>query len=178
VFKLKVYQKSVIIRYEKQNLGVASCISEVIAEKNETDKNIQQTSQEIEALQKVVKDIEEELKNNTTEMGHVEANIEAKNQELQSLIKDNSRENKFQRFVYAIVPSIKVIVKFFYDTFTGPGVAVKVKALSVKLSILNMEKSDLRNKERTIHIRLTDMQLKLAIMKIEQGESFTYLYRS
>ncbi|KAF4095326.1 hypothetical protein G5714_024404 [Onychostoma macrolepis] len=32
-----------------------------------------------------------------------------------------------------------------------------------------MEKSNLRNKEWTIQVRLTDMQLKLASMKIEQG---------
>lgn len=174
MIKLKVDKKSVIIRYEKQNLSVASCTSDVITEKDETDKKIQQTSQEIEVLQKVVKDIEEELKKNTTELGQVEANIEVKKQELQSHIRDSSSKSNGLGILAAIVPFVGAIVKSIYDTATGPGVAAKTQALSNELSQLCTEKSNLRNKEWTIQVRLTDMQLKLASMKIEQGESLSH----
>ncbi|KAL0154768.1 hypothetical protein M9458_049031, partial [Cirrhinus mrigala] len=117
---------------------------------------------------KVVSDLEVELKKNNEELGRVEQKLEEKKRVMESHIRDASRTSNGLSILVALVPFVGAIVKSIYDTVTGPGVAAKTQALSNEMSNLFSEKSNLRNKEWNIQVKLTDSQLRLASMKIEQ----------
>ncbi|XP_016325278.1 uncharacterized protein LOC107675446, partial [Sinocyclocheilus anshuiensis] len=161
--------KDMVERYENHNRRVASCTSDVILEKAETDKKKKQTSQEIEALGKVVSGLEEELKKNFEDLRRTEEKIEEKQQVMQNHVRNASRTSNGLSILVALVPFIGAIVKSIHNTAVGPDVAAKTHALSNEISNLFSEKSDLRNKEWIIQIRLTNAQLKLASKNIEQG---------
>lgn len=170
VFKLMVNLKSVIVRYEKHNHSVVSSTSDVILEKTETEKRKAQTTKEIEAQELVVKDLEDQLKNNNEKIKQIEANIAQKNAELYNHVKDTSTKSNGLGIFAALVPFVGPLVKSIFDAKTGSGVAAKIQVLSSELSQLSIEKSSLMNIEWNIHVRMTDMQLKLASMKIENGK--------
>lgn len=69
MFKLIINLKPVIIRYDKQNQCVASCTSDVINEKTETENKLAQANKEIDALEKAVIDLNQELWKNNQEIG-------------------------------------------------------------------------------------------------------------
>ncbi|KAK2867470.1 hypothetical protein QQF64_023161 [Cirrhinus molitorella] len=161
--------KEMVDRYESHNQSVASCTSDVILEKTETEKKNKQTSQEIEALEKVVSDLQVELKKNAEELGRVEEKLEEKKREIDNHVRDSSRKSNGLTILAALVPFVGAFVKSIYDTAAGPDVAAKTQTLSNEISNLYAEKSSLRNKEWNIQVKLTDVQLKLASMKIEQG---------
>ncbi|XP_048015572.1 uncharacterized protein LOC125248039 [Megalobrama amblycephala] len=161
--------EKMVDRYEKHNHSVASCTSDVILEKTETEKRKAQTTKEIEAQETVVRDLEDQLKKNNEQIGQIEAKIAQKNQELQNHVKEASSKSNGLSLFAALVPFVGPIVKSIYDAKTGPGVAAKTQGLSSELSQLSFDKSSLMSKEWNIHVRMTDMQLKLASMKIENG---------
>ncbi|ROL43692.1 hypothetical protein DPX16_21853 [Anabarilius grahami] len=72
-------------------------------------------------------------------------------------------------FFAALVPFVVPIVESIYGAKTAPDVAVKTQDLSWELSELSIENSSLISMEWNIYVRMTDMQLKLASMKIENG---------
>ncbi|KAL0154767.1 hypothetical protein M9458_049030, partial [Cirrhinus mrigala] len=136
-----------------------------------TEEKNKDTSQKIEAQEKVVSDLEVELKKNTEELRRIEEKIEEKQQEMQSYLTDASRTSDSLDILVILVPIVGAIVKSIYDAVAGPDVAAKTQALSNEISNLFSEKSNLRNKEWNIQVRLTDAQLKLASMKIEQVQT-------
>ncbi|CAM4735130.1 hypothetical protein PO909_021344 [Leuciscus waleckii] len=156
-------------RYEKHNRSVASCTSDVILEKSETEKKKAQTTREIEAQEKAVRDLEDQLKNNNEKIGQIEAKISEKNQELYNHVKESSSKSNGLSILSALVPFVGPIVKSISDAKTGPEAAAKTQVLSSELTQLSIEKSSLMGKEWSIQVRMTDMQLKLASMKIENG---------
>ncbi|KAL1247786.1 hypothetical protein QQF64_023162 [Cirrhinus molitorella] len=161
--------KEMVNRYENLIQSVASCTSDVILEKAETEQQTKETSLEIEAQEKVVSDLEVELKKNADELGQIEQKIQEKQQAMQSYLIDASNTNNGLTILAVLVPFVGIIVKSIYDAVTGPDVAAKTQALSNEISNLYTEKSSLRNKEWNIQVKLTDAQRKLASMKIEQG---------
>ncbi|KAK9952596.1 hypothetical protein ABG768_018423 [Culter alburnus] len=139
-------------RYEKHNHSVASCTSDVILEKAETEKKKEQTTKEIEAQETVVRDLEDQLKKNNEKIKEIEANIAQKNAELYNHVKDTSSKSNGLGLFAALVPFVGPIVKSIYDAKTGPGVAAKTQVLSSELSQLSIEKSSLMSKEWNIHV--------------------------
>ncbi|KAK7117893.1 hypothetical protein R3I94_023191 [Phoxinus phoxinus] len=156
-------------RYEKQNHSVASCTSDVILEKAETEKKKEQSSLEMIEHEKVVRDLEDQLKTNNEKIAQIEATIKQKNQELYNHVKETSRKKDDGGFFSALVPFVGAIVKLFENTDNDSEAAAKTQVLSSELTQLSIEKSSLMGKEWSIHVRMTDMQLKLACMKIENG---------
>lgn len=149
---------------------MASCTSDVILEKSETERKKAQTTKEIEAQEKAVRDLDDQLKNNNEKIGQIEAKISEKNQELYNHVKESSSKSNGLGILSALVPFVGPIVKSIHDAKTGPEAAAKTQVLSSELTQLSIEKSSLMSKEWSIHVRMTDMQLKLASMKIENGK--------
>ncbi|XP_056108113.1 uncharacterized protein LOC130086032 [Rhinichthys klamathensis goyatoka] len=156
-------------RYEKHNHSVASCTSDVILEKAETERKKAQTTKEIEAQEKAVRDLEDQLKNNSEKIAQIETKISEKNQELYNHVKESSSKSSGLGIFSALVPFVGPIVKSIYNAKTEPEAAAKTQVLSSELTQLSIEKSSLMGKEWNIQVRMTDMQLKLASMKIENG---------
>ncbi|KAK2867474.1 hypothetical protein QQF64_023165 [Cirrhinus molitorella] len=161
--------EQMVDRYDKHNHSVASCTSDVINEKAETEKKIAQADKEIDALEKAVNDLNQELWKNNQEIGRLEATIAQKNNELQNHIRESSNRNNGLCIIAFLIPFVGPLIKSMHDAKTSQDVAAKTQVISGDLSRLSNEKSNLRNKEWNIHVRLTDMQLKLASMKLEKG---------
>ncbi|XP_016085755.1 uncharacterized protein [Sinocyclocheilus grahami] len=161
--------EQMVERYDKHNQSVASCTSDVINEKAETEKNLAQANKEIDALEKAVIDLNQELWKNNQEIGRIDGRIAQKNNELQSHIRESSNKNNGLCIMAILIPFVGPLIKSIHDAQAGQAVAAKTQAISSELSQLSNEKSNLRNKEWNIHVRLTDMQLKLASMKLEKG---------
>ncbi|XP_073688470.1 uncharacterized protein [Garra rufa] len=161
--------EQMVDRYDKHNQSVASCTSDVIKEKSETEKKLNEVNVAIKKLENDVKQDEEQLKQNSEEIRRIDATMAQLNQELQECIRQASRKRRRLGFFTALVPFVGPLVNAIFGANIDAGLAAKIKALSDQLSQLSTEKSKLRNKEWTIHIRLTTLQLKLASLKIAEG---------
>ncbi|XP_077067497.1 uncharacterized protein LOC143721149 [Siphateles boraxobius] len=161
--------EQMVDRYEKHNHSVASCTSDVILEKAETEREKEQTTEEINTQEKVVRDLDDQLKNNTEKIRQIEAKISEKNQELYNHVKESSSKSNGLGIFSALVPFVGPIVKSIFGPKKNPEAAAKTQLLSSELTQLSIEKSSLMGKEWSIHVRMTDMQLKLAGMKIKNG---------
>ncbi|XP_039519069.1 uncharacterized protein LOC120473346 [Pimephales promelas] len=156
-------------RYEKHNHSVAACTSDVILEKAETERKKAQSTTEIEAQEKAVKDLEDQLKNNNQKIIQIETTIKQKNQDLYNHVKATSKKSNDGGFLSALVPFVGAIANLFKNADDDSEAAAKAHVLSSELTQLSIEKSSLMSKEWSIQVRMMDMQLKLATMKIENG---------
>ncbi|XP_056108117.1 uncharacterized protein LOC130086034 [Rhinichthys klamathensis goyatoka] len=150
--------EEMVDRYEKHNRSVASCTSDVILEKTKTEKQNAQTSMEIEALEKVVRDLQMELRKTLEEIGQIESKI-------------NQCHGRFGRrrmfgfiFLAVVVPFVGHILKSIFQAKPAQN-----QALANEKARLAAQKSNLKSKEHNIQVRLTDVQLKLANKKTEKG---------
>ncbi|XP_051740147.1 uncharacterized protein LOC127507219 isoform X2 [Ctenopharyngodon idella] len=150
--------KEMVDRYEKHNHSVASCTSDVFQEKAETDTKNAQTAKEIEALEKVVRDLQMELRKTLEEIGQIEAKIN------QSHGRFVSRRMFGFSFLAAIVPFVGSVFKSIFETKP-----VRNTAPANEKAQLLAQKSNLKSREHNIQVRLNDVQLKLANMKTEKG---------
>ncbi|XP_039519070.1 uncharacterized protein LOC120473348 [Pimephales promelas] len=150
--------EQMVDRYEKNNRSVASCTSDVILEKDETEKKNAQTTKEIEALEKVVRDLQMELRKTLEEIGQIESKINRSHGRIAS------RRRFGFSFLAAVVPFVGNIIKSIFQTRPSPN-----HALANEKAQLAAQKSNLKSKEHNIHVKLTDVQLKLANKKAEKG---------
>lgn len=159
MIELLVYLKSVIIRYEKHNRSVASCTSDVILEKAEAEKKFAQTTNEIEALEKVVRDLQMELRKTLEEIGQIESKIS------RCQARFACRRMFGFSFLAVVVPFVGHILKSIFQAKPAQN-----QALANEKAQLVAQKSNLKSQEHNIQVRLTDIQLKLANKKTEKGE--------
>lgn len=154
---------------------MATCTSDVVQEKLETEKEEQKYSKEIKSLLEAVAKLKEELRKMTKDENEIEKKIEDKNHELQNHIKDVSRRKRGFGILAALVPCFGALIKCLYDAATGPGDTDKTQSLNAELSRLSSEKSSLQNKKWSIQIKVTDLQLQLANSQLQLGEFFFFV---
>ncbi|KAK7117896.1 hypothetical protein R3I94_023193 [Phoxinus phoxinus] len=145
-------------RYEKHNRSVASCTSDVILEKTEAEKKIAQTTKEIEALEKVVRDLQMELRKTLEEIGQIESRIS------RCQARFACRRMFGFSFLAVVVPFVGHILKSIFQAKPAQN-----QALANEKAQLAAQKSNLKSQEHNIQVRLTDVQLKLANKKTEKG---------
>ncbi|XDV52637.1 hypothetical protein PO909_021343 [Leuciscus waleckii] len=150
--------EEMVDRYEKHNYSVASCTSDVILEKAEAEKKIAQTTKEIEALEKVVRDIQMELRKTLEEIGQIESKIN------RCQARFACRRMFGLSFLAVIVPFVGHILKSIFQAKPAQN-----QALANEKARLIAQKSNLKSQEHNIQVRLTDIQLKLANKKTEKG---------
>ncbi|KAK9952872.1 hypothetical protein ABG768_016902 [Culter alburnus] len=144
-----------VTRYDHQAQSVKTCTSDVFEEQNQTEGKLMKQTVEMKALEDALVKLELELKKNVSDMEEIDKKIEKNTQELQDLIKKNGN------YRYS----------FFWGLFSfdRPYNDAAIRAKQAELTPLVHEKDSLRNKGWNIKIKQTDLQLKLANCKIQQG---------
>ncbi|XDV48206.1 hypothetical protein PO909_017658, partial [Leuciscus waleckii] len=181
-------------RYDKHNSDVAASTSDIITEKKETEEKLQQQTSEMEALQKIVDGLEANLRNITKDIEDYEKKIEVKNTEIQRFISsitntDTTEEKAMQMpgvtsmmgsgvaIFSMIVPFVEDVMSYICKMVTNTKHASVIKTLQSGLTELTSAQHRLREREWDIQNKLMDNQLKMAKLKIENGQmpSVTHL---
>ncbi|XDV48203.1 hypothetical protein PO909_017655, partial [Leuciscus waleckii] len=153
---------NIVERYEIHNRDVASATSDVIQEKEDTDKKITEQNQELKLAEKALNDMKSELQKTTAELHETEKKINSKNQEIQEFAKSISKTSKGLGIVAAVVPFIGLLVKKIYDAAKDPEHTAQLKALEAELNILIADKTALKQKEWQVQLKIIDWQMKVA----------------
>ncbi|KAK9952871.1 hypothetical protein ABG768_016901 [Culter alburnus] len=177
--------KEIVKRYEKHNSDVATTTSDIITEKEETEKKQQEQTSEMEALQKIIDALEENLGKISKEIEDYEKKIEVKNAEIQkfiSSITDTKEEQTTQMpgvtpmmgssvaIFSMMVPFVESVIGYISKMVMATSQESMVKSLCDGLSELTGAKQRLKEQEWDIQNKLMDNQLKLAKLKIENGQ--------
>ncbi|XP_073797348.1 uncharacterized protein [Danio rerio] len=180
--------KDIVKRYDKHNSDVAKSTSDIITVKDETEKNHQQQTCEMEALQKTVDTLEANLQKLNKEIEASEKQIEAKNAEIQAFINKitSKKEEPTVQTTSAmpaaaaiapsvaifsmIVPFVEHIMDYICKMVTASSYQATIKTLQGGLSELTDAHRHLQDQEWSIQNKLMDQQLKLAKIKIENGQ--------
>ncbi|XP_067291140.1 chromosome partition protein Smc-like [Pseudorasbora parva] len=152
----------IVEKYDLHNKDVASSTSDVIKEKQDTDKKITKQDQELKQTEKTLDDLKSELKKNTKELEETEKKINSKSQEIQEFARSISKKRKGLGIFAAIVPFIRLIVKNIYDAANDPKNAAKMKALETDLNRFIAEKTVLKQKQWQLQLQIIDWQMKAA----------------
>ncbi|XP_048030855.1 uncharacterized protein LOC125258076 [Megalobrama amblycephala] len=144
-----------VTRYDKQSQNVKTCTSDVYQEQNQTEEKLMKQTVEMKALEDSLVKLKVELEKNDSDMAEIDKKNEKSTQELQDLIKKNEKYSHF--FLWALFG------------FGRPYNDAAICAKQAELDRLVHEKDSLRNQRWNIKIKQTDLQLKLANCKIQQG---------
>ncbi|XP_056306819.1 uncharacterized protein LOC130218605 [Danio aesculapii] len=181
--------KEIVKRYDKHNGDVAKSTSDIITEKDETEKTQQQQTCEMEALQKTVDTLEENLQKLNKDIEASEKQIEAKNEEIRAFINKitGSKEEPIMKTpdatsaaaaAYApgvaifsmMVPFMESIFGYISNMVTASSYQATIQTLQGGLSELTDAHRHLKDQEWTIQNQIMDQQLNLAKIKIENGQ--------
>ncbi len=138
----------------------------------------------MEALQKIVEDLEEKLQNINKEIGDSEKKIEQKNAEIQQFITSITNTNdapsqtqtpaggsgKGLAIYSMMMPFLESIVDLISKMALSTSQKSMIRTLQTGLSELNSAQRHLKEREWDIQNKLMDNQLQLAKLKIENGE--------
>ncbi|KAL7889045.1 hypothetical protein AOLI_G00040190 [Acnodon oligacanthus] len=155
-------------RYETLNKDVATTTSDVITEKRETEKHLTVISQEAEAMKAQIKRFEAELSKTTAQLTETEQKIDAKNRELQDLVKEEAVRNSGLGILASIVPFTGAIIKAIYDFIKSPAVAEKIRVIESQQNRLTAEKISLKQKQWDLQVQTIEWQMKLAKLEIDK----------
>ncbi|RXN14873.1 fibrinogen- and Ig-binding -like protein [Labeo rohita] len=172
--------KEIVQRYEKHNSDVAKSNSDIITEKEETEKKQQQQTCEMETLQKNIEDLDANLHNINKEIEDHEKKIEQKNVEIKKFINSitNTKNQQLMQMpavkvtsvaiFLMMVPFVEHIMNYICKMETSQ--ESMIRTLQTGLSELNSAKQRLKEQEWDIQNELMDKQLQLAKLKIENGQ--------
>ncbi|XP_077075179.1 uncharacterized protein LOC143726061 isoform X2 [Siphateles boraxobius] len=177
--------KDIVKRYDKHNRDVASSTSDIITVKRETEKKQQQQTSEMKALQKIIDGLEANLLNISKEIEDNEKKIEVKNTEIQKFISSitgTTEEKAIQMpgvtpmmgsgvaIFSMMVPFVENIISYICKMVTTTSQESMIKTLQNGLSELTDAQRRLKEREWEIQNQLMDNQLKMAKLKIENGQ--------
>ncbi|TRY58863.1 hypothetical protein DNTS_034155 [Danionella cerebrum] len=187
--------KDIVNRYEKHNSDVAKSTSDIITEKEETEKNQKLLTGEMAAIQQVVDGLEANLTKINKDIADNEEKIEQKNADIQNYIKtisvtkDDTKGQEANPWadlggmchpevavVALIVPFIESIIRFISKMVTATSHKNNLKTFQIGLSELMDTQRRLKEQEWDIQNKLMDNQLKLAKLKIENGQTPSVAY--
>ncbi|XP_067291141.1 uncharacterized protein [Pseudorasbora parva] len=150
----------IVVKYDLHNRDVASTTSDVIKEKQDTDKKITEQNKELEEIQKTLDDLKSLLKKTTAEIEETEKKISSKSQEIQEFARSISKKKRGFGIFAAIVPFIGLIVKSIYNAIKDPKHLAHLNALEADLNRFIAEKTVLKQKQWQIQLQLIDLQMK------------------
>ncbi|XP_077075189.1 uncharacterized protein LOC143726084 [Siphateles boraxobius] len=174
--------KEIMKRYDEHNRDVASSTSDIITEKDKTEEKQQQQTSEMEALQKIADVLEANLLNISKGIEDYEKMIVKKNSEILKFISSIKEEktkgpSMGHSTYYMMVPFVESIVSFILKTITSTSDKEHIMALYADLSETIKAQKRLKEQEWDIQNQLMDNQLKMAKLKIANGQmpSVTHL---
>ncbi|ROI48989.1 hypothetical protein DPX16_4010 [Anabarilius grahami] len=164
--KARVWIKDIIVevekiveRYELHNRDVASSTSDVIKEKDDTDKKITVQDQELKQTEKSLNTLKSEHRKTTEGLAETEKKINSKTQEIQDFARSI---NQNCGIYFSLIPFIGPIIKRFYDAVHDPENVARMKALEAELNILIADKTALKQKQWQLQLKIIDWQMKAA----------------
>ncbi|XP_065106131.1 uncharacterized protein [Paramisgurnus dabryanus] len=159
----------IVERYDLHNKDVATSTSDVIKEKLDTEKVMKEKDQELKNNEEALNQLKAELQKASTELAEVEKKINAKSQELQGFSRSITQTSKGLGIFAALVPFIGLIVKSIYDAAKDHEHSAKMKALEAELNNLIADKSVLKNKEWQFQLQIIDWQMKVSKASFERS---------
>ncbi|XP_050960535.1 uncharacterized protein LOC127161829 [Labeo rohita] len=165
--------KEIVQRYEKHNSDVAKSNSDIITEKEETEKKQQQQTCEMETLQKNIEDLDANLHNINKEIEDHEKKIEQKNVEIKKFINSitNTKNQQLMQMpavkvtsvaiFLMMVPFVEHIMNYICKMETSQ--ESMIRTLQTGLSELTSAKQHLKEQEWDIQNKLMDKQLQKTI---------------
>lgn len=183
--------KEIVKRYDKHNRDVAASTSDIKTEKHEIEKQQQQQTSEMEALQQTVEALEANLQKINKEIEDYEKKTEEINTEIQKFIssitdsKDESMEmpevtpkmGSSVAIFSMIVPFVENIIGYICKVVMSTSQEKVIRTLQSGLSELTAAQQRLKEQEWNFQNQLMDKQLSLAKIKVENGQlpSITHL---
>lgn len=174
--------KTIVQRYDKHNHDVGTSTSDIIDVKKKTEQKQEKQTNEMEALQKIVDNLEEKLHNINNKIKDSEKKIDDKNAEMQKFISKitsagMSRMGSKVSFFSKIVPFVESVMDYIWKMVTSTSDEKVIEAFNAALSALTSEQQRLKKEEWEIQNELMPKQLQLAKLKIESGQmpSVTHL---
>jgi len=163
-----------LYRYDLHNKDVGSATSDVVKEKDKTDKNITAQDQELKEIEITLNDWKSKLQKTTAELADNENKISSKTQEIQDFARSISKTSKGLGFFAAFVPFIGPLVQGIYNAIKNPGQAEHIKALEAELNVLISNKTDLKRKQWEVELQIIDQQMKAARASFNRSESVLF----
>ncbi|XP_056090947.1 uncharacterized protein LOC130070550, partial [Rhinichthys klamathensis goyatoka] len=152
----------IVEKYDLHNKDVASSTSDVIQEKQDTDKKITEQDQELKVINKALNEMKSKLQKTTAELAETEKKINSKTQEIQEFARCITQTSKGLGIFAAVVPFIGPLVKGIYDAVKDPQHTAHIKALEAQLNVLIAEKTDQKQQHWQIELQIIDWQMKAA----------------
>ncbi|XP_067291059.1 uncharacterized protein [Pseudorasbora parva] len=159
--------EGLVKKYEIHNKDVASTTSDVIKEKQETDTKIEEKSKELKEIEKTLDDLKSKLQKITEELVETENKINNKCKEIQDFAMAKSQTNTGLGIFASLVPFIGPLIKSIYDAVNDPKDIAQMEALEAELNCLLAEKSDLKQQEWQLQVKIIDLQMKAATGSFE-----------
>lgn len=149
-----------------------------LLKKKETEQKQQQQTVEMKALQKIVEDLEENLQNINKKTEDSEKKIEEKNAEIQQFIskitdtkeEQTSKMGSKVSWFSMMVPFAGSVYDYLCKLIKSRSDKIVIEAFNTALSTLTKEQQRLKEQQWDIQNKLMDKQLKLAKLKIEDGQ--------
>lgn len=159
----------IVEKYDLLNKDVATSTSDVIKEKQDTDKRIKEKSEEVNQTINTLEQLKSEQKKATEELVKIGEQINSKTQEMQDFARSITQTSKGLGIFAAVVPFIGLIVKSIYDAVKDPGHVAHMKALEAELNRLIADKTALKQKEWQLQLQIIDWQMKAAKASFDQN---------
>ncbi|XP_016119895.1 uncharacterized protein [Sinocyclocheilus grahami] len=173
---------AIVERYQKHNIAVRDSTSDISAEKQETEMKQKKQTSEMEALQKIVKGLEENLRNINKKIEGSEKKIDEKHAEIQKFINKITSTNDEQTpagtptmgskvsIFSMMVPFAESVIGYIWEMVKSSSDEKAIKAFNTALSSLTSAQQHLKEEEWKIQNKLMDNQLQLAKLKMENGQ--------
>ncbi|XP_026057514.1 uncharacterized protein LOC113042707 [Carassius auratus] len=167
-----------MFRYDKHKRDVAKSTSDIFTEKKETEMKQQQQTSEMDALQKIMDDLDANLQTTNKALEDIEKKIAEIQKFISSITgtkdeKTPAGENKTEAdlaLFSAIVPFVESIIGFISKMGLSSSQESSIKTLQTGLSELTSAQQHLKERKWEIQNKLMDKQLQLAKLKIENGQ--------
>ncbi|KAK9952884.1 hypothetical protein ABG768_016914 [Culter alburnus] len=161
--------EKIVEKYDLHNKDVASSTSDVIKEKDDTEKNIKKQDQELKQAESALNTLKSLHKTTIEELAETEKKINSKSQEIQEFARSITQTSRGLGIFSALVPFIGLIVKSIYDAVHDPENIARMKALEAELNIFIANKTALKQKEWQTQLQLIDAQMKAAKASFDQS---------
>ncbi|XP_039512314.1 uncharacterized protein LOC120467830 [Pimephales promelas] len=161
--------KGLVQRYDSHNTDVSSAASDVIQEKEETNKNKAKQDQELKENEEALGNMTQLWNDKTKEIVEIDQKISSKTKEIQDYVRSITETDRDLGIVAAFVPFIGAIIKSIYDRVKDPDQVAHLKALEAELNVLIAEKTVLKQKQWQLQLQIIDWQMKVARASFERN---------
>ncbi|XP_030641431.1 uncharacterized protein LOC115821779 [Chanos chanos] len=156
-------------KYDEHNKAVAKTTSDIDTKKTETDQKIKNQTKEMNDLEAHLKKCQDDLTLNANRQCSVQNEYDNTNSNLESVVRSAASRNKGLAFLMSVVPFFGAIIGAIRERKAYEKDMAKIRVLENDLNRLSSEKSTLKQEAWRIQANMADIQMKLAMAKVELG---------